>query len=189
MHRIFEKILNNAEPFKNYFKKDYENLYLLDNNGYVRVIAKTTPILEIFTTDKLYTIRTALGKSFKNENYSLKSNLAKSIFFNSYNLLNKFIQLQTNSKVLNWGKEIFINNDYFKEISYYKNNIINKKKVDLDLIVDMVNSILFFIIGKMEKNSTVYLEHTDSIKYFLVTDYEVLPAFKFRISNNKLKSI
>ena len=47
MNRELQKLLNRIDPFEINYAPDLENLYLIDNNGFVRALAKTTPILEI----------------------------------------------------------------------------------------------------------------------------------------------
>jgi len=191
-HAQLQKILNRVDPFESNFSKDSENLFLIDNRGFVRVLAKTTPILEIFTKEKKvndYIVRTAVGKYFLDPNFTLKNPMSRSLFNQSYSLLDEFEKLKSKDARRNWGKEINRKNDLFKLITYSKGAVVNGIKIDLDYVVDVILDILLFILGKIKEKGTIFLEYTDSIKYYLVTGYDVYPPNKFKIINDKLTQI
>lgn len=192
MNRELQKLLNRIDPFEINYSNDLENLYLIDNNGFVRALAKTVPIIEILTKENKtnkFIVRTAVGKFYRDERNKLNTDAAKKIFEEVFFLLDEFAKLKSNHNVVTWGTEVMKRNDYFKAVSYDKGSYYNGKKIDLDVVIDLTLDILLFILGKLQKRGTLYLEYKDSIKIFIVTEYEVYDANKFKIINGEFKRL
>jgi hypothetical protein len=192
MNRELQKLLNRIDPFERNYAPDLENLYLIDNNGFVRASAKTVPILEIIIKENKknkFIVSTVVGKFYRDEKNKLNTNASKKIFEETFFLLDEFIRLKSNNNIMVWGNEVVKREDYFKLMSYNKGSILDGKVVDLDLMVDITLDLLLFILGKLKQEGTIYLEYNDTLRFYFITEYEVYTANKFKIIDGKVKRI
>jgi hypothetical protein len=192
MNRELQKLLNRIDPFERNYAPDLENLYLIDNNGFVRASAKTVPILEIIIKENKknkFIVSTVVGKFYRDEKNKLNTNASKKIFEETFFLLDEFIRLKSNNNIMVWGNEVVKREDYFKLMSYNKGSILDGKVIDLDLMVDITLDLLLFILGKLKQNGTIYLEYTDTLRFYFITEYEVYTANKFKIIDGKVRRL
>jgi hypothetical protein len=192
MNRELQKLLNRIDPFERNYAPDLENLYLIDNNGFVRASAKTVPILEIIIKENKknkFIVSTVVGKFYRDEKNKLNTNASKKIFEETFFLLDEFTRLKSNNNIMVWGNEVVKREDYFKLMSYNKGSILDGKVIDLDLMVDITLDILLFILGKLKQNGTIYLEYTDTLRFYFITEYEVYDANKFKIIDGKVRRL
>jgi hypothetical protein len=192
MNRELQKLLNRIDPFERNYAPDLENLYLIDNNGFVRASAKTVPILEIIIKENKknkFIVSTVVGKFYRDEKNKLNTNASKKIFEETFFLLDEFIRIKSNNNIMVWGNEVVKREDYFKLMSYNKGSILDGKVIDLDLMVDITLDLLLFILGKLKQNGTIYLEYTDTLRFYFITEYEVYDANKFKIIDGKVRRL
>jgi len=192
MNRELQKLLNRIDPFERNYAPDLENLYLIDNNGFVRASAKTVPILEIIIKENKknkFIVSTVVGKFYRDEKNKLNTNASKKIFEETFFLLDEFTRLKSNNNIMVWGNEVVKREDYFKLMSYNKGSILDGKVIDLDLMVDITLDLLLFILGKLKQNGTIYLEYTDTLRFYFITEYEVYDANKFKIIDGKVRRL
>jgi hypothetical protein len=192
MNRELQKLLNRIDPFERNYAPDLENLYLIDNNGFVRASAKTVPILEIIIKENKknkFIVSTVVGKFYRDEKNKLNTNASKKIFEETFFLLDEFIRIKSNNNIMVWGNEVVKREDYFKLMSYNKGSILDGKVIDLDLMVDITLDLLLFILGKLKQEGTIYLEYKDTLRFYFITEYEVYTANKFKIIDGKVKRI
>ena len=192
MNRQLQKLLNRIDPFKINYSIDLENLYLIDDNGFVRALAKTTPILEIIIKENKkhrFIISTVVGKFYRDDNNKLNTDTSKKIFEETFFLLDEFARVKSENNVLIWGTEKMKRDDYFKMISYDKGSNLDGRIIDLDIMVDITLDLLLFILGKLKQEGTIYLEYNDTIRFFFITDYETFDANKYQIINGKLQKL
>jgi len=192
INRELQKLLNRIDPFEINYAPDLENLYLIDNNGFVRALAKTTPILEIKVKENKknkFIVSTVVGKFYRDERNKLNTDASKKIFEETFFLLDEFIRLKSNNNIMVWGTEVVKREDYFKLMSYDKGSILDGKVIDLDLMVDITLDLLLFILGKLKQEGTIYLEYTDTIRFYFITEYEVYVENKFKIIDGKVKRL
>jgi hypothetical protein len=192
MNRELQKLLNRIDPFEINYAPDLENLYLIDNNGFVRASAKTVPILEIIIKENKknkFIVSTVVGKFYRDEKNKLNTDASKKIFEETFFLLDEFIRLKSNNNIMVWGTEVVKREDYFKLMSYDKGSILDGKVIDLDLMVDITLDILLFILGKLKQEGTIYLEYTDTLRFYFITEYEVYVENKFKIIDGKVKRL
>lgn len=189
MNRQLKKLLNRTDPFETNYSTDLENLYLIDNNGFVKVLAKTTPILEIIRKENKFIISTVVGKFYRDDKKKLKTNESKKIFEETFFLLDEFARIKSDNNVSIWGTEKMKKDDYFKLVSYDQGSLLDDQVVDLDTIVDNVLDILLFILGKLKQKGTIYLEYSKTIRFFFITEYETYDENKYRIIDGKLQKL
>jgi len=192
INRELQKLLNRIDPFEINYAPDLENLYLIDNNGFVRALAKTTPILEIKVKENKknkFIVSTVVGKFYRDERNKLNTDASKKIFEETFFLLDEFIRIKSNNNIMVWGNEVVKREDYFKLMSYNKGSILDGKVIDLDLMVDITLDLLLFILGKLKQEGTIYLEYTDTIRFYFITEYEVYVENKFKIIDGKVKRL
>jgi hypothetical protein len=192
MNRDLQKLLNRSDPFEINYAPDLENLYLIDNNGFVRASAKTVPILEIIIKENKknkFIVSTVVGKFYRDEKNKLNTNASKKIFEETFFLLDEFIRIKSNNNIMVWGNEVVKREDYFKLMSYNKGSILDGKVIDLDLMVDITLDLLLFILGKLKQEGTIYLEYTDTLRFFFITEYELYDVNKFKIIDGKVKRL
>jgi hypothetical protein len=121
--------------------------------------------------------------------FLLPGEIAKKIFEETFFLLDEFIRIKSNNNIMVWGNEVVKREDYFKLMSYNKGSILDGKVIDLDLMVDITLDLLLFILGKLKQEGTIYLEYTDTLRFYFITEYEVYTANKFKIIDGKVKRI
>ena len=189
MNRQLKKLLNRTDPFETNYSTDLENLYLIDNNGFVKVLAKTTPILEIIRKENKFIISTVVGKFYRDDKKKLKTNESKKIFEETFFLLDEFARVKSENNILIWGSEKMRKDDYFKLISYDQGSLLDDQVVDLDTIVDTTLDTLLFILGKLKQKGTIYLEYSKTIRFFFITGYETYDENKYKIIDGKLQRL
>ena len=178
----FKKILN--RPFDNVFLKDSENLYLYDKYDYIRIHLKICPIIGIINkkNDNEILVLSAVGKNNNDKYTKLTSEKAKYVFSRSFDYFDQLEKLMYNNE--SWGKEIFINDDYYR---YKKYNIT--KTFNVNNVQEIIQKELYFVLSKM-KEMYIYMYKTDEfIKFFIIYDYNLIKNNTYKIINNKISKI
>jgi hypothetical protein len=184
----FENIFR-RDPYKKYYQKIEEEIYLIDDYENARVLLKTVPILSMIEYKDEFVTMTSCGKRNIDPKTKLISEKSKYVFHQAFSYLDEAIKYVSNNKQNKWGKETMINNDYYKyeilnKTDKYEGFVVNK-----DNLIESYYLIILFIIGKINEIGYFIKYDKEVTTFYIVHEYKILSEDKYKLIDDEIKQV